>query len=118
VLGDYSAYLSFLLGLAAWQWFPRMEKRAEDPARVRLLRWATVAVAFIVLATAIAPRRLIWEKFEVVAFENQPAFVIGSSREELLLYSRQGDERKRSRVRKDAASLQRTGATAHIFDPQ
>jgi hypothetical protein len=115
---NYSACLSFVLGLAAWRWFPSMEKRADDASRVRVLKWATAGVAFMVVAMAIAPRRLIWDKFEVVAFESQPAFVIGSSNEELLLYSPQGDGQKQWRVRKDAATLRRTGTSAKIFDPQ
>ena len=75
--GNYSAYLSFALGVAAWRWFPRLEQRAAHPATVRSLRWATAAVVFIIVAAVIAPRRIIWEDFEIVAFEEQPAFVIG-----------------------------------------
>jgi hypothetical protein len=116
--GDYSAYLSFLLGLAAWKWFPRLEERTADASRVRLLRWATVVIAFMVVAMAVVPRRFIWDKFEVVMFENQRAFVIGESNNEVLLYSPQGDERKRWRVPRNAPRLQRTGTTARIFDPQ
>jgi hypothetical protein len=112
----YSAYLSFLLVLAVWKWFPRFEKRSADPSRVRLLRWATVVVAFMVVVTAVAPRRFIWDTFELVIFENQRAFVIGASHDELLLYSPQGDERRRWRVPRNTAALQRTGTTARLFD--
>jgi hypothetical protein len=116
--GNDSAWLSFVLGLAVWQWFPSMEQRADDASRVRVLKWATVGVAFMVVAMAIAPRRFIFDRFEVVAFDNQPAFVIGTSNEELLLYSPQGDRRKQWRVRKDATTLRRTDTSAKIFDPQ
>jgi len=116
--GHASAILSFLLGLAAWQWFPRLEKRAEDASRVRLLKWATATVAFMVVATAVVPRRFIWDRFEVVAFENQTAFVIGTSNDDLLLYSPYQEGGKRWRVRRDAPSLQRSGTTAQIFDPR
>lgn len=111
-----AAYLSFLLALAIWRWFPRFERAAADAASVRLLKWATAAVMALVVVTAIAPRRLIWEQFEVVAFENQPAFVIGSNADELLLYYPYGEGLKHRRVRKDAPALQRTGAQARIFD--
>jgi hypothetical protein len=112
----FSAYLSFLLILAVWKWFPRFEKRSADPSRVRFLRWATVVVAFMIVATAVAPRRFIWDTFELVLFENQRAFVIGARDDELLLYSPQSDERRRWRVPRDAAALQRTGTTARLFD--
>jgi serine/threonine-protein kinase len=116
--GDYSAYLSFALGLAAWRWFPRLERQAHDASRVRFLKWATVAVAFLLVALAVAPRRVIWEQFEVVTFENQRAFVIGSSADDLLLYARQAGKSRHWRVRKDASALRRTGQTGWIFDPQ
>jgi serine/threonine-protein kinase len=115
-----SVLLSFLLGFAAWQWFPRLESRAGDDAKraVRRFRWATLVVAIIVVSMASMPRRFIWERFEVVQFENQPAFVIGSNSDELLLYSPRGGERRRWRVRKDATTLQRTGTTAYLFDSE
>lgn len=118
VHADTSGYLSFLLALVAWKWFPRFEKRAADPSRVRFLRWATVVLAFIVIAMAVVPRRFIWERFEVVTFDNQRAFVIGTNTEELLLYSPGADERRRWRVPRNAATLQRTGQMARIFDSQ
>jgi hypothetical protein len=113
-----SAYLSFLLWLVVWKWFPRLEQRSEDPSRVRLLKWATVVVAFMIVATAVVPRRFLWDKFELVAFENQRAFVVGAHNDELLLYSPEGGQRKRWRVPRDAAGLQRTGATGRLFDLQ
>jgi serine/threonine-protein kinase len=116
--GLYSAYLSFLLGVAAWKLFPRLEKVARDRARVQLLKWATVVVALLVVATAVVPRRFIWERFEVVTFEGERAFVIGASPEELLLYSPKPSDPKRWRVRRDAPALRRTATMARIFDPQ
>lgn len=115
---NYSAVVSFLLGLAAWRWFPRLEKKVQDASRVRFLKWATLAVAFLVIALEVFPRRIVWERFEVVLFENRPAFVLGSSTDELFLYAPRGNETMRGRVRKNAATLQRTGKTALIFDPQ
>jgi hypothetical protein len=70
----------------------------------------------LVVAAATGPRRVVWEYFEVVAFDNQRAFVIGSNSDELLLYYPYADESKHRRVRKDAPTLVRTGAQARIFD--
>jgi hypothetical protein len=113
-----SAYLSFLLALAIWRWFPTFEQYAADASRVRLLKWATVVVALLVVVTGTASWRLAWERFEVVAFEKRPAFVIGNNSDELLLYYPYGDAPKHRRVRKDAPTLQRTGAQARLFDRQ
>jgi hypothetical protein len=112
----WSAILSFILGLAAWLWFPRLEKRASDPSRVRTLKWAALIVAFLVIALEAVPRPIIWDLREVVLFENQPAFVIGTSNEELLLYKPAPGERKSLRVRKDAAELRRNVASRSLFD--
>jgi Protein kinase domain len=114
--GLWSAILSFILGLAAWLWFPRLEKRAADPSRVRTLKWAALIVAFLVIAVDQVPRPIIWDLREVVLFENQPAFVIGTSNEELLLYKPAPGERKSLRVRKDAAELRRNVASRALFD--
>src|SRR4029450_2644377 len=114
--GLWSAILSFILGLAAWLWFPRLEKRASDPSRVRTLKWAALIVACLVIALDAGPRRIIWEAREIVLFENQPAFVIGTSNEELLLYKPAPGERKSLRVRKDAAELRRNVASRSLFD--
>jgi Protein kinase domain len=114
--GLWSAILSFILGLAAWLWFPRLEKRASDQSRVRTLKWAALIVAFLVVALNAVPRPIIWDLREVVLFENQPAFVIGTSNEELLLYKPAPGERKSLRVRKDAAELRRNVASRALFD--
>jgi Protein kinase domain len=114
--GLWSAILSFILGLAAWLWFPRLEKRVTDPSRVRALKWAALIVAFLVIALEAVPRPIIWDLREVVLFENQPAFVIGTSNEELLLYKPAPGERKSLRVRKDAPGLRRNVASRALFD--
>jgi hypothetical protein len=114
--GNYSAGLSFLLVLAVWKWFPRLERRTADPSRMRILTWATVFVAFMVVATAVVPRRFLWDRFEVVQYEKQRAFIIGARSDELLVYSPYGGERKRWRVPRNAATLQRSGTTARLFD--
>ncbi len=118
-LGNSSAFLSFVLALAVWQWYPRLESRAAASAhRVRQFKWSTVILMFFIVVAAPAPRRFIYDRFEVVEFANQPAFVIASNEQEVLLYSPQGVQHKRWRVRKDTPALHRTGATAYLFDPR
>jgi hypothetical protein len=58
----------------------------------------------------------VWEDFEVVAFDNRDAFVIGSNDDELLLYYPYALDSKHRRVRKDAPTLVRTGAQGRLFD--
>jgi serine/threonine-protein kinase len=85
-----SVYLSMLLGLAVWRWFPRLEARAAEPSTVRLLKWGTVAVAFIVVAWDVMPRRILWEQHQRAQFGNRSGFVIASRveepKDEVLLY--------------------------------
>ena len=113
--GMYSAYLSFLLGAAAWLWFPHLQRRVTDARLVRFVRIATLVVAFVAVASVTLPRRLVWERFEIVALERQPAFVIASSDREMLLYSPQAAGRTR-RVQRDDAEVVSTGITARLFD--
>ena len=49
------------------------------------MKWAPIAVAFVDMATASAPRRVVWDKFEVVLYKNRPSFVIGTNSDELHL---------------------------------
>jgi hypothetical protein len=112
----WSAILSFVLGLAAWLWFPRLEQRASEPVRIRTLKWAALVVVFLVVALEAGPRPILWDAREIVLFQNQPAFVIGSNNEELLLYKPAPGERKSLRVRKDALELRRNVALRALFD--
>ena len=112
--GIYSAYLTFMLVLAAFRWLPRLERCCDDPSTVRLTRWATIAVALLVIAMATLPRRFVFERFELVQFGNQPSVVIASNGEELLLYD--PSRRRSARVRRTAPGLQRTGMTRPIFE--
>ena len=115
VHGFLSAYLSFLLGFAAWRLFPTLELRVAHARAVRLMKWMTVAVAFLSVAAWTFPRRLVWERFEVVVVEGEPAFVVGSNGEEMLLYSPLAADRNR-RVRRDDPAVTATGATGQLFD--
>ena len=81
-----------------------------------MLRWGTLVVAVITIATATTPRRFVFENFEVVAFENERAIVIGNNGEELLLYYPYNDSPKHRRVRANDPMLRRTGTRARIFD--
>ena len=111
-----SAVLSFLLGLAVWFWFPRLEKRAPEPSLVRALKWAAIVLAFLVILIEGFPRPFIWDAREVVLLKNEPAFVIGSSDDELLLFKPQKGERRSYKVRKDSPDLRRNVAQRALFD--
>ena len=51
---NLSAWLSFLLVLAVWRLWPRLEQRSDNSSVTRGMKWATIAVAFVVMATASA----------------------------------------------------------------
>jgi hypothetical protein len=114
--GIYAAFLSFGLGLAAWRWFPRLERRSSEITTLRSLRWSTLAVAFLVVAITVSPRRAIWESFALASFDNRPVLVIGTTEEELLLYAPDEANRPRFRVARDAPGLRLTGETRALFD--
>jgi hypothetical protein len=80
------------------------------------MKWATIAVAFIVMATVSAPRRVVWDKFEVVLYKNHPSFVIGTNGEELLLCRADTIDPARYRVRWDDPELVRTKTTRALVD--
>jgi hypothetical protein len=110
-----AASLGFLLAYAVVRWFPRWESRAADPERVRGLRWAAVVVVTLVVAKETATRSLIWERREVVSYGKQEAFVIGTSADELLLYSPAPGERKYIRVPVDSPDLRRNVGARPLF---
>jgi hypothetical protein len=111
-----AATLSIFLGFASWYWFPPLERRAKDPSIIQILKWGTVAVAFITLAFAAAPRRILWERFPVVTFDNRIGFVIGSVGDEALVYA--PSEPGRPKVKRRADTLEPTGETRFLFDPE
>jgi serine/threonine-protein kinase len=110
-----AASLSMLLAVIGWYCFPPLERRAKDPSTIQILKWGTVAVAFITLALFAAPRRILWERFPVATFDNRIGFVIGTVGNESLVYV--PSEPGRPRVRRRADSLERTGETRFLFDP-
>jgi serine/threonine protein kinase len=110
-----SAALSFFLVLAVWRWFPRWEKRAADPARVRGLRWAAIVVILLIVAEETVTRPFLWDRREIVEFKSQMAFVIGMNNQELLLYTPARGERRYIRVRVDAPELRRNAGSRALF---
>jgi hypothetical protein len=66
----------------------------------------------------VFPRRLIWDNFEEVVFENRPSLVIATNSEELLLFATDSPEWTRRRIRRDAPDLLRTGITRRLFERQ
>src|SRR5205814_2780430 len=70
------------LPISAFRWLPRLERCCDDPSTVRVMRWATLVVAVLVLAMVTLPRRFVFERFELVRFGNQTELVIGSNSEE------------------------------------
>jgi len=112
-----STILSFVLGLAVWFWFPHLEKRAPDPGRVRTLKWAACVIALFAILLEVCTRPAIWDQREVVLLQNQPAFVIGTSEDELLLYDPAPGKRRPMRVRQDAPGLRRNVARVALFQP-
>jgi hypothetical protein len=115
VYSQLAATVSFVLLLFVWRWWPR-PKQESDVTMVRTLRWATLTLAITVMACAIAPRRPAWDRFEVVQFGNQRSFVIGTSADELLLYSPERIGTPPQRVRKDAEGLVRSNTTKRLTD--
>ncbi len=83
---EVAALLSFCLLFPVWRWWPELERRSDDVSAVRRAKWACIALAAVVIVAAAAPRRFGLERFEAVLYKNQPAFVIGTSGDEVLLF--------------------------------
>jgi hypothetical protein len=81
-----------------------------------MMKWSTVALVFLAVALTAIPRKLLFDRFTVVEFERSLALVIGSTRDELLVYAPDESDRPRRRVRRDAQGLVQTGRTRVLFD--
>jgi serine/threonine-protein kinase len=112
-----SAYSVMLLALIVWRWFPHLEKRCGKSSTIWGWKLAALAVGFAFLAAATLPRRLVWERYPVVEFDNRSAVVIGTAPNELLVFTPDEPGRPRRRVRSDSPDLQRTGEARFLFDP-
>ena len=108
--------MSFALGLTVWRVFPYLENHARDLSTVRRMKWATVAIAFLTVAVPALPRRAILENFEFGLFDGRTAYVIGKSKDELLLYAPDEAARPRYRVRKDAPGLSLEPGGRKLFE--
>ncbi|MCH7747829.1 MAG: serine/threonine protein kinase [Acidobacteria bacterium] len=114
--GVCAAALSFVLGLATWRWFPYLERRVGDASTVRLMRWATIGVAFLAVAITFIPRRLLWESFEIAEFQARQMYVVGSTDSELLLYDPRGTDHPFERVSTADPEVRRTGLNWPLFE--
>jgi hypothetical protein len=113
---NFSALLSFGLLFAVWRWCPRLEQRADDVSAVRRMKWATIALAVLVVACAMAPRRISYDRFDVVLYEDRRSLVIGVKGEELFLYPADKIDSDLRRVRSDAPGLIRETTTRRLVD--
>jgi hypothetical protein len=116
--GLYSAGWSFLLILAVAYWFRPLERLSRDTTVVSVMKWATVAVAFLTVAMAVMPRRIVWDQFGLVQFGTQRAFVIANRGPELLLYWPRGDRPLHRRVTIGDEGLVRSATALQLFDPK
>ena len=83
----FSVVLAVGLGALLLRGFPDWEKLAKDVTPVRAMKWATVAIVVVTLAAAVVPHRVLWERFEVVEYGDTDFYVVGSSDEELQLFT-------------------------------
>jgi hypothetical protein len=113
---NLSAWLSFGLVLAVWRWWPRAERQTDDPSHLRAMKWTTIAIAFLVVATAIAPRRIAWDRFEVVLYENRPWCVIAADSDEWLLFAADNIGTTLRRIRRDAPGVEPTSTDRALVD--
>ena len=113
--GELSAMLSFALGFAVWRVFPALERRSAAPSALRALRAATLVVAVLTVVLAVIPRRVVWDRFDLVQYENQRAFVLGARGDDLLLYVPALQPQPVRRVSAGTARIERTGARRELF---
>jgi serine/threonine protein kinase len=99
VYSEFAAILSFLLVYVVWRWWPWLEQRAEDATGIRRMKWVSLALAAVMVLTAVGPRRFAMETFDRVLYKNQRSYVIGTSGDVLLLYVADSVDRVRPRVK-------------------
>ena len=108
------ALLSFFLLLVAAAWFRLPSPASARAAFSRTLGWALLSLALLVTLSPTMPRRFMFERFRVVEYDGRRAVLIGSARDDLLLFD--SERRVTVRVRRDASGLRVTDMTRHIFE--
>jgi hypothetical protein len=113
------ATLTFVLVFAIWRWWPWLERRADDLASVRRMKWVSVALIVALIISAVAPRRVYWDKLEIVLYKKEPALVIGSKGDELLLLPvAHPGETVRPRARRYTPDVETTGKRQSLVGRQ
>src|SRR5262249_3554523 len=100
-----AAILTFVLLYSNWRWRSHLDEDDSRNPAVRRMNWATLTVAIAVIAMAVAPRRLVFDRFNTVLFENHLSFVIATNSDELLLYTAEAADSIRTHIRNDAQGL-------------
>jgi serine/threonine-protein kinase len=86
-VGNTSAAIgSFVLAGLAIGWVPTFEARSQDRATVRRIRTGVLVVVAGIVMTASLPRRLVWESFDPVMYENRLAVVLATKGDDVLLF--------------------------------
>ena len=114
----FTAFLSLLLWVAAFRWFPPLEQQVGNARTVRAFKWLTIGLAFVAVAQVAIARRVLYERFEVVDLGGRIAYVVGQNTDELLLFDPRTIERSPWRVNRGDPRVVRTGARRYLFDTQ
>ena len=59
IYSELLAVLTFVLVFAIWRWWPWLERRADDLASVRRMKWVSIALILALIISAVAPRRVV-----------------------------------------------------------
>ena len=116
--GLNAAVISFLLGLAVWYVFPRLEQEAllEEVGAVRVMKVASILLIVSSILLVTLPRRVIWESYQLVDYQGRQAFVIGEKGDDVLLFAPRGDGEHYFRTRASDPELIRRGVSHRLFD--
>ena len=112
--GLCAASLSLALALAAWRWFPHLERRVGDASTVRLIKWAAVVVGFVAVALTMTPRRVLWDSFEIAELNGTEMYVVGATENQLLLYDPRGIDQALWRVEATDSAIRRLGSSRRL----
>ncbi len=118
LLGASSGMLSLVLLLSAWRWFPELGRRVGNAFVVRVMKWATLLVAFLSVALVAIVWPLTWEHFSTVEFRGNTWHVVGESENELLLYDPCDGTRLLVPREPTPGGLVRTGTQQRLFETE